>query len=102
MTRRKRVSSLMVVLTALGRHYISSEVEMRIGLREANQQFSKAVKAVKAGEEVVLTERGKPIGVIRPLGSRELVRRRSDGWKRQDYYAGLPSAVPFLLARHGR
>lgn len=41
---------------------------MRIGLREANQQFSKAVKAVKSGEEVVLTERGKPIGVIRPLG----------------------------------
>lgn len=41
---------------------------MRIGLREANQQFSKAIKAVKTGEEVVLTERGKPIAVIRPLG----------------------------------
>ena len=40
---------------------------MRIGLRQANQQFSKAVKAVKAGEEVVLTERGKPIAVIKPL-----------------------------------
>lgn len=41
---------------------------MRIGLREANQQFSKAIQAVKAGEEVVLTERGKPIAVIRPVG----------------------------------
>lgn len=41
---------------------------MRIGLREANQQFSKAIKAVRSGEEVVLTDRGKPIGVIRPLG----------------------------------
>jgi prevent-host-death family protein len=40
---------------------------MRLGLREANQQFSKAVKAVKAGEEVVLTDRGKPIAVIKPL-----------------------------------
>lgn len=40
---------------------------MRLGLREANQQFSKAIKAVKAGEEVVLTERGKPIAVIQPL-----------------------------------
>lgn len=40
---------------------------MRMGLREANQQFSKAVKAVKAGEEVVLTDRGKPIAVIKPL-----------------------------------
>lgn len=40
---------------------------MRMGLREANQHFSKAVKVVKAGEEVVLTERGKPIAVIKPL-----------------------------------
>ena len=39
-----------------------------MGLREANQQFSRAVKAVKAGKEVVLTERGKPIAVIKPLG----------------------------------
>ncbi|MBI2348386.1 MAG: type II toxin-antitoxin system prevent-host-death family antitoxin [Deltaproteobacteria bacterium] len=40
---------------------------MRLGLREANQQFSKAVKAVKEGKEVILTERGKPIAVIKPL-----------------------------------
>jgi len=40
---------------------------MRLGLREANQHFSKAIRAVKAGREVVLTERGKPIAVIRPL-----------------------------------
>ncbi|MGH7411939.1 MAG: type II toxin-antitoxin system Phd/YefM family antitoxin [Candidatus Methylomirabilis sp.] len=44
---------------------------MRIGLREANQQFSKAMKAVKAGEEVLLTERGKPIAVIRRLEKSE-------------------------------
>ena len=44
---------------------------MRMGLREANQRFSKAIKAVKAGKEVVLTERGKPIAVIRPLQQRE-------------------------------
>ncbi|MBI2834728.1 MAG: type II toxin-antitoxin system prevent-host-death family antitoxin [Acidobacteria bacterium] len=40
---------------------------MRLGLREANQHFSKAIKAVRAGEEVVLTERGRPIAVIRPV-----------------------------------
>jgi prevent-host-death family protein len=44
---------------------------VRIGLREANQQFSKAIKAVKAGEEVVLTERGKPVAVIRLLEKSE-------------------------------
>jgi prevent-host-death family protein len=40
---------------------------MRMGLREANQRFSKAIKAVKAGKEVILTDRGKPIAVIKPL-----------------------------------
>lgn len=40
---------------------------MEMGLREANQHFSKAIKAVKAGEDVVLTERGKPIAVIKPI-----------------------------------
>ena len=39
-----------------------------MGLREANQHFSKAVRAVKAGREVILTERGRPIAVISPLG----------------------------------
>ena len=39
---------------------------MRMGLREANQRVSRAVKAVKAGREVVLTERGRPITVIKP------------------------------------
>ena len=40
---------------------------MRMGLREANQHFSRAVRAVKAGREVVLTERGRPVAVIKPL-----------------------------------
>lgn len=49
---------------------------MRMGLREANQQFSKAIKAVKAGKEVVLTERGKPIAVIRPIEREETLEAK--------------------------
>lgn len=44
---------------------------MRLGLREANQRFSKAIKAVRAGKEVVLTERGQPIAVIKPIKTKE-------------------------------
>jgi antitoxin (DNA-binding transcriptional repressor) of toxin-antitoxin stability system len=40
---------------------------MRMGLREANQSFSKAIKAVRAGKDVILTEHGKPIAVIKRL-----------------------------------
>ena len=39
-----------------------------MGLREADQNFSKAIK-----HEVILTERGKPIAVIRPLPETDLV-----------------------------
>jgi prevent-host-death family protein len=42
---------------------------MRMGLREANQRFSKAIREVKAGRTVILTERGTPIAVIQPLRS---------------------------------
>jgi prevent-host-death family protein len=44
---------------------------MRLGLREANQRFSKAIRAVRAGREVVLTERGHPIAVIKPIKDRD-------------------------------
>lgn len=40
---------------------------MKLGLREANQQFSRAIKAVRAGREVILTDRGQPVAVIRPI-----------------------------------
>ena len=40
---------------------------MRLGLREANQQFSKVINAVRAGREVVLTERGRAIALIKPI-----------------------------------
>ena len=57
---------------------------MRIGLREANQRFSRIVKAVKSGEEVVLTERGKPVALMMPLpdtdrGERGLRRLEAAG-----------------------
>jgi prevent-host-death family protein len=40
---------------------------MRVGLKEANQHFSKLMKAVREGEEVLLTESGKPLARIVPL-----------------------------------
>jgi prevent-host-death family protein len=40
---------------------------VQIGLREANQQFSRLMKAVRGGKEVLLTERGRPLAVVRPI-----------------------------------
>ncbi len=41
---------------------------MQMGLREANQKFSQLMKAVKQGKEVLLTERGKPLAVVKLIG----------------------------------
>jgi prevent-host-death family protein len=41
---------------------------IKVGLRDANMHFSKYVKLVRQGQEVVVTERGAPIAVIKPLG----------------------------------
>lgn len=42
---------------------------MRLGLREANQQFARVIRAVRAGREVVLTDRGRPLAVIRRVAA---------------------------------
>ena len=71
---------------------------MRMGLREANQSFSKAIKAVKAGKDVILTERGKPIAVIKPLGEEKNVdaalrRLEAEGVLRRGSKSGKPMPV---------
>ena len=71
---------------------------MRLGLREANQHFSKAIKAVKAGKEVVLTERGKAIAVIKPLEPNDnlettLRRLEAEGLLRRGPKSGKPMPV---------
>jgi prevent-host-death family protein len=68
---------------------------MRMGLREANQSFSKAIKAVKSGKEVILTERGRPIAVIKSLEPRgdtgaALRRLESEGVLRRGPKSGKP------------
>ena len=71
---------------------------MRMGLREANQSFSKAIKAVKAGKEVILTERGKPIAVIKPLEQKDkleamMQRLEAEGILRSGPKSGKPMPV---------
>ncbi|GIV85497.1 MAG: hypothetical protein KatS3mg052_2504 [Candidatus Roseilinea sp.] len=41
--------------------------EMKIGTRELKNRLSQYLRRVKAGETLVITERGKPIGQIVPI-----------------------------------
>lgn len=41
--------------------------EMKIGTRELKNRLSQYLRRVKAGETLVITERGKPVGQIVPI-----------------------------------
>jgi prevent-host-death family protein len=40
---------------------------LRIGIREAKVNLSKLLKNVQKGKEIILTDRGKPVGKIVPM-----------------------------------
>ena len=66
-----------------------------MGLKQANQSFSKTIKAVKSGKDVILTERGKPIAVIKPLTVEEdtdaaMRRLEAEGLLRRGAKCGKP------------
>ena len=45
--------------------------EQRVSLREVNQHLTQYVKAVEAGERIVITRRGKPVALLSPLPAEE-------------------------------
>ena len=47
-------------------------MEQRVSLREVNQHLARYVKAVEAGERIVITRRGKPIALLSPVPARTL------------------------------
>ena len=40
--------------------------EIRVGIRELKTRLSEYMRKVKAGQTVIITERGKPVGQILP------------------------------------
>ncbi len=51
-----------------------------VGIREAKVQLSRLIRKVKQGVEIVITDRGKPVGKIVPLhpSTRSFVERVKD------------------------
>jgi prevent-host-death family protein len=43
-----------------------------VGIREAKIHLSKLLKLVKEGREVIVTDRGRPVGKITPIGMESL------------------------------
>ena len=74
-----------------------------VGIREAKIQLSKLLKNVQQGNEVVLTDRGKPVGKIIPIKTKELplsarLKRMEEKGLVQElpanYYKKMPAPIP--------
>ncbi len=54
-----------------------------VTLREANQSFARCIRAVEAGEELVITRNGKPVARLSPVsGRRVLTPEQEAAWER--------------------
>ena len=47
----------------------------RVGIRDAKIHLSRYLKLVQKGEEVIITDHGRPVGKIVPMASRDLALR---------------------------
>jgi len=75
---------------------------LQVGLREANMHFSKYLKIVRDGQEVVVTERGTPVAIIKPLikeeTSEDKIRRLEEqGILRKAVKRNLPPGRPIII-----
>ena len=73
-----------------------------VGIREAKMRLSKYIKMVHRGQEVILTDRGRPVGKIVPIHATELpLEERLLRLTEQGILAGKPlqaaSGLPPLV-----
>ncbi len=72
--------------------------EVRVGIRELKTQFSRYLHRVKAGTTIIITERGKAVGRLSPLGQepehrmQELIEAGLIAWNGQRLKAITPPA----------
>ncbi|MBI4745901.1 MAG: type II toxin-antitoxin system prevent-host-death family antitoxin [Deltaproteobacteria bacterium] len=76
---------------------------LQVGLREANMHFSKYLKIVRDGQDVIVTERGTPVAIIKPLikeGTPEdkIRRLEEQGLLRRAAKGRLPLGRPITIA----
>jgi prevent-host-death family protein len=74
--------------------------ERTIGIRELKAQLSLCVKQVKAGATLVITERGKPVGKLVPVGAsvderlQQLVESKVIAWSGRKPQPRVPTVQP--------
>ncbi|MBI3075811.1 MAG: type II toxin-antitoxin system prevent-host-death family antitoxin [Deltaproteobacteria bacterium] len=75
---------------------------MKAGVREFRDRLSYFLKRVRAGKELILTDRGKPIAVIKPIRAKDpweekLIEMEAKGLIRLPTKPGPPRGYPLRM-----
>ena len=88
-----------------------------VGIRDAKMHLSKYIKMVQQGTEVIITDRGRPVGKIIPIQTRELplyerIKRMEDlglidpiaekGFTKIPPPIPMPDGIPQILLQEDR
>jgi len=67
---------------------------MKVGIRELKAHLSEYVRKAEAGEQILVTDRGRPIAKLEGLGGTSVVEEGiAEGWITPPVRSGLPPAV---------
>jgi prevent-host-death family protein len=73
------------------------EMPLKVNVHEAKTQFSKLLKRVGAGEEIVISKAGKPVARLVPVNERPTKRipgsAKGKVFVSKDFDAPLPEAI---------
>jgi prevent-host-death family protein len=68
---------------------------MDVGIRELKNRLSEYVARVKAGDDITVTDRGRPVALLRPLDA-ESRSAAISGWAARGiaaWHGGMPQGV---------
>ena len=74
---------------------------MEVGIRELRADLSKWLKRVRAGEEIVVTDRGQPIALIAPTNGRSKLDELIARGLARPALDPLPEDLPPLIEANG-
>ena len=67
---------------------------MKVGIRELRAHLSKYVRKAAAGEQILVTDRGRPVAKLEGLGGISMVEKGiAEGWITPPTRSGLTPAV---------
>jgi prevent-host-death family protein len=70
-------------------------VQENLGVREVKARLSSLLKKVREGQEIIITDRGKPIGKIVPFPNKSLsLEDRIERLENRDYWSHYPNNAP--------